>query len=121
MIVTGTRQSGLIAAESPAPIQIISPAALKAASGNPDVMATLAQVIPSLSQQAFGADQAGQTLQIKLRGLSPNDVLILISSARAGAEVVTENIKHFSRWASLFRRMGVPTRVREVHRSDHPD
>jgi predicted nucleic acid-binding protein len=50
-----------------------------------------------------------------------NDVLILISGARAGAEVVTENAKHFSRWASLFRRMGIPSRVRELHRSDHLD
>src|SRR6201996_8507763 len=82
VIVTGTRQSGMIAAESPAPIQIISPEVLKAASGNPDLMTTLAQVIPSLSMQAFGADQSGQTLQVKLRGLSPNDVLILINGKR---------------------------------------
>jgi predicted nucleic acid-binding protein len=50
-----------------------------------------------------------------------NDVLILISGARAGAEVVTENVKHFSRWATLFRRMGIVTRVREVRRDDHLD
>ncbi|MBI2897679.1 MAG: PIN domain-containing protein [Deltaproteobacteria bacterium] len=50
-----------------------------------------------------------------------DDVLILISSARAGAEVVTENASHFTRWASLFRRMGIATRVREVHRRDHVD
>jgi iron complex outermembrane recepter protein len=82
VIVTGTRQSGMLAAESPAPIQIISPAALKAASGNPDLMTTLAQIVPSLTMQAFGADMAGQTLQVKLRGLSPNDVLILINGKR---------------------------------------
>jgi predicted nucleic acid-binding protein len=50
-----------------------------------------------------------------------NDVLILVSSGRVGAEVVTENVKHFSRWASLLRRMGVSTRIREVHRSEHLD
>ena len=82
VIVTGTRVTGIKAADSPAPIQVISPEALKAAAGNPDVMTTLAQVIPSLTMQAFGADQSGQTLQVKLRGLSPNDVLILINGKR---------------------------------------
>ena len=50
-----------------------------------------------------------------------NDVLILISSGRIGAEVVTENAKHFSRWVALFRRMGVSLRIREVHRGEHLD
>ena len=49
VIVTGTRTTGLEAAESPAPIQILSPAALEAASGNPDLMQTLAQIVPSLT------------------------------------------------------------------------
>src|ERR1700722_16305648 len=82
VIVTGTRQSGLSAAESPAPVQILSAAALEAASGNPDLMTTLAQIVPSLSMQAFGFDMAGQTLQAKLRGLSPNHVLILVNGKR---------------------------------------
>ncbi len=50
-----------------------------------------------------------------------NDVLILLSGAAIRAEVVTENAKLFSRWAVLFRRMGVPTRVREVRREDYLD
>ena len=82
VIVTGTRQSGLSAAESPAPVQILSADALQAASGNPDLMTTLAQLVPSLTIQAFGFDMAGQTLQAKLRGLSPNHVLILVNGKR---------------------------------------
>jgi iron complex outermembrane receptor protein len=82
IIVTGTRVTGLSAAESPAPVQILSPAALQAASGNPDLMTTLSQLIPSLTMQAFGFDMAGQTLQAKLRGLSPNHVLILVNGKR---------------------------------------
>ena len=82
VIVTGTRQSGLSAAESPAPVQILSADALQAASGNPDLMTTLSQLIPSLTMQAFGFDMAGQTLQAKLRGLSPNHVLILVNGKR---------------------------------------
>jgi len=50
-----------------------------------------------------------------------NDVLILLSGARAGAEVVTENAKPFTRWSALLRRMGVPVRVREVRREDFLD
>ena len=82
VIVTGTRVSGLSAAESPAPVQILSPQALESASGNPDLMTTLSQLIPSLTMQAFGFDMAGQTLQAKLRGLSPNHVLILVNGKR---------------------------------------
>src|ERR1700674_3147171 len=47
VIVTGTRQGGLQAAESPAPVQILSAEALQAAAGNPDLMSTLAQIVPS--------------------------------------------------------------------------
>jgi len=82
IIVTGSRQAGLKASDSPAPIQILSADALKAASGSPDLMSTLAQVVPSLTMQAFGFDMAGQTLLAKLRGLSPNHVLVLINGKR---------------------------------------
>ena len=82
VILTGTRQGGLQAAESPAPIQILSNQTLEQLKANPDLMSTLAQVVPSLTMQAFGPDMAGQTLQAKLRGLSPNDVLILVNGKR---------------------------------------
>jgi iron complex outermembrane recepter protein len=82
VIVTGTRTTGLTATESPAPVQILSADALKAASGNPDLMTTLSQLVPSLTIQAFGFDMAGQTLQAKLRGLSPNHVLVLVNGKR---------------------------------------
>ena len=82
IIVTGSRQAGLKAADSPAPIQILSADALKVAAGSPDLMSTLSQIVPSLTMQAFGADMAGQTLQAKLRGLSPNHVLVLVNGKR---------------------------------------
>jgi len=82
VIVTGTRQGGLEAAESPAPVQILSAETLQAASGSQELMSALAQIVPSLTMEAFGFDQAGQTLMAKLRGLSPNDVLILINGKR---------------------------------------
>jgi iron complex outermembrane receptor protein len=82
IIVTGSRQAGLKASDSPAPIQILSAEALKAASGNPDLMSTLAQIVPSMTVEAFGGDMANQTLLAKLRGLSPNHVLVLINGKR---------------------------------------
>jgi iron complex outermembrane recepter protein len=82
IIVTGTRQAGLEAADSPAPIQILSPAALEAAAGNPDLMQTLAQIVPSLTVQGFANDMANQTVQYKLKGLSPNHVLVLVNGKR---------------------------------------
>ena len=82
IIVTGSRQAGLKAADSPAPVQIISAEALKTASGNPDLLTALAQIVPSFSMQAFGNDLAGETLQARLRGLSPNDVLVLVNGKR---------------------------------------
>ncbi|MGA2777134.1 MAG: TonB-dependent receptor [Steroidobacteraceae bacterium] len=81
VIVTGTRQTGIKAVDSAAPIQIVSAADLKA-SGSPDLMSALAQVVPSLQMQAFGFDMSGQTLQARLRGVSPNDVLVLINGKR---------------------------------------
>lgn len=50
-----------------------------------------------------------------------NDVLILLSGARAGAQVVTENARPFIRWAALFGRMRVAVRVQEVRRKDYLD
>jgi iron complex outermembrane receptor protein len=81
VIVTGSRQTGIKASDSAAPIQIISTEALKN-SGAPDLMSALAQLVPSLQMQAFGADMAGQTLQARLRGVSPNDVLVLVNGKR---------------------------------------
>src|SRR5271170_351869 len=81
IIVTGSRVTGLRASDSPAPIQIVSAQAL-VNSGAPDVMSALAALVPSLQMQAFGFDMAGQTLQARLRGVSPNDVLVLINGKR---------------------------------------
>ncbi len=81
VIVTGTRQKGIIAAESAAPIQIIAGDTLQA-TGKSTLIDALAQLVPSFQAQAFGADMANQTLQARLRGLSPNHVLVLVDGKR---------------------------------------
>jgi len=82
VIVTGTRVTGIKAVESAAPIQVIASQSIERAAGKPDLITTLSNLIPSLTAQAFGGDQANQTLQAKIRGLSPNDVLVLIDGKR---------------------------------------
>jgi iron complex outermembrane receptor protein len=81
VIVTGTRQKGMEAAESPTRIQIIGSSELKD-TGQPNLVNALAQLVPSLIAQASGTDMANNTLQARLRGLSPNDVLVLVDGKR---------------------------------------
>jgi iron complex outermembrane receptor protein len=81
VVVTGTRQVGLAASESPSPIMVLGSAELQA-SGKPDLVQALAAIVPSFTAQAFGGDMANQTLQAKLRGLSPNHALVLIDGKR---------------------------------------
>ena len=81
IIVTGTRTLGLTVADSPAPIQVLSSAAL-GRTGSPDLLQSLAQQLPSIQAQAFGSDLQAHTLQMKLRGLSPNHTLILVNGKR---------------------------------------
>jgi len=82
VVVTGTRQSGLAATESPVPIEVLSSDVLQRASAQGDLSGTLAQVLPSLTTQAYGPDMANLALQAKMRGLSPNHVLVLVDGKR---------------------------------------
>jgi iron complex outermembrane receptor protein len=81
IIVTGTRRTGLEAAESPAPVQVISPEALSRV-GQPDLIQAMTQNVPSFTAQAFGGDSAALTLSARLRGLSPNHALVLVNGKR---------------------------------------
>jgi iron complex outermembrane receptor protein len=81
VIVTGTRATGLDAYTSSSPVQVLDASELQAA-GRSDLMNALANVVPSFTAQAFGGDMANQTLQAKLRGLSPNHTLVLVNGKR---------------------------------------
>jgi len=81
VIVTGTRQTGLKAVDSPSPIQVLDIGALER-TGQPDLIQAMAQNLPSFTAQAFGGDTANLTLSAKLRGLSPNHTLVLINGKR---------------------------------------
>ena len=81
VIVTGTRQTGVTAADSAAPIQVVGAGALKRV-GQPDLIQSLAQNLPSFNAEAEGGDTANLTLTAALRGLNPNDTLILVDGKR---------------------------------------
>ena len=81
IIVTGTRVAGLRAVDSPAPIQVLGAPAL-ARVGSPGLIQALALSAPSFNAQAIGNDMANETLSARLRGLSPNHVLVLVNGKR---------------------------------------
>jgi iron complex outermembrane receptor protein len=81
IVVTGTRTTGLRAVDSAAPVQVLGNDILKR-TGSPALLQSLAQNIPSLQAQAFGSDEAEFNLEFKLRGLSPNQTLVLVDGKR---------------------------------------
>ena len=81
IIVTGTRQTGVKAADSAAPIEIVGASALKRV-GQPNLIDSLEQNLPSFNAEAYGQDAAALVLAANLRGLNPNDTLVLINGKR---------------------------------------
>ncbi|HWF63619.1 MAG TPA: TonB-dependent receptor, partial [Rhizomicrobium sp.] len=82
VIVTGTRVQGMTAADSAAPIQVLGTDALSHGTGSTDLRQQLGQTVPSFTAQQFGGDTANLTLSAALRGLSPNDTLVLVNGHR---------------------------------------
>ena len=81
IIVTGTRTTGTRAADSAAPIQILGASTIENV-GQRDLRQVLGQSLPSLGAQSFGGDAANLTLNVALRGISPNDTLVLVNGKR---------------------------------------
>lgn len=81
VIVTGTRAQGLRASDSAAPIQVVDSNALLR-TGSPNVAQSLTQNVPAFTVQSYGGDTQALTLAAALRGLSPNDTLVLINGKR---------------------------------------
>ena len=81
IIVTGTRFPGVRAVDSIDPLQVVTASELDHA-GPPDLMSSLATIVPSFNTQAVGNDLAQETLAARLRGMSPNHTLVLINGKR---------------------------------------
>jgi iron complex outermembrane recepter protein len=82
MIVTGTRTSNRTAAESTAPIDIITPEALQA-TGTTELATALSRALPSLNfPRPTISDGSSAVRPAQLRGLSPDHVLVLVNGKR---------------------------------------
>ncbi len=81
VIVTGTRQLGRTKQASPAPVDVITQADLQR-TGQQNVFDALNKLLPSFEIPAEGFDTAGLVRSARLRGLSPDDTLVLIDGKR---------------------------------------
>lgn len=82
LIVTGTRVSDRTVAESQSPIDIITPEALQA-TGTTELATALARALPSLNfPRPAITDGTSGVRPAQLRGLSPDQVLVLVNGKR---------------------------------------
>ena len=81
VIVTGTRQVGIRAVDSTAPIQVVGSTQLKETGSN-DLASILEVSVPSFNVSANGGDAAAVHVLANLRGLNPDDTLVLVDGKR---------------------------------------
>jgi len=81
LVVTGTRTQGRSAMQSATPIDKLDTAALEK-QGNGDMTETLKNLVPSFSATPLTGDGSAFVRPTSLRGLPPDDVLILMNSKR---------------------------------------
>ncbi|THD64481.1 TonB-dependent receptor [Phenylobacterium sp.] len=82
VIVTGSRATaGVRAEDSPAPVQVVGAQAI-ARNGYTDLSTALSTLVPSLNVSTGQQDSGTLKVQAALRGLSPNDTLVLVNGKR---------------------------------------
>ncbi|MBR0560282.1 TonB-dependent receptor plug domain-containing protein [Neokomagataea anthophila] len=81
VIVTGTRAAHVKARQSISPITLISAATL-ARSGELNVSNALTRTYPSISMSARGSNTNSLVASIQMRGLNPNETLVLVDGKR---------------------------------------
>lgn len=82
MVVTGTRVFTRSAVQSLAPIDVLTPQELRS-TGAPDLTAALRALLPSINfSQPSNVDATEAVRSVQLRGLSPDEVLVLIDGKR---------------------------------------
>mgnify|MGYP001554633821 CR=1 FL=1 len=94
VIVTGTRASDRTESSSLTPIDVVSAKVLQQ-TGTTDLPTALARIIPSLNfPRPAAADTADTQRPAQLRGLSPDQVLVLVNGKRwhSGAMVLNNGV-----------------------------
>ena len=82
VVVTGTRVQGMTAADSAAPVTVLGTSALTQGAGTADIRQALGQTVPSFTAESSASDSARLNLNAALRGLSPNDTLVMVNGKR---------------------------------------
>lgn len=95
IIVTGTRAVGMQAAESAAPVQVLSADSISRV-GQPNLNQVLTQIVPSFTAQTQGTDMSSFSLSARLRGLSPNHTLVLVNGKRRHGNGILQVLGAFS-------------------------
>jgi iron complex outermembrane receptor protein len=82
IVVTGTRVAGRSRLETASPIDVLSSAALRR-QGSTELSQTLANIAPSIDFPRPSATDGTDAIRpITLRGLSPDQVLVLVNGVR---------------------------------------
>ncbi|AFW01026.1 TonB-dependent outer membrane siderophore receptor [Gluconobacter thailandicus F149-1 = NBRC 100600] len=81
MIVTGTHAFNRRARDSTSPISVLTAATLRR-SGQMNLADAIVRTDPSITVNAVGADAGALTSSIRMRGLNPNEVLVLVDGKR---------------------------------------
>ena len=81
IIVTGTRDVGVKAIESPTPISVVGADAL-ASTGANNAFDALKDILPSFSAAAQNFDSGEFIKAARLRGMNPGEVLVLVNGKR---------------------------------------
>jgi iron complex outermembrane receptor protein len=83
MVVVGTRSAGRIRTETTAPVDVISVSSLMTNSGRADITSMLNYAAPSLNaNKQSGSDGADHIDLATLRGLGPDQTLVLVNGKR---------------------------------------
>jgi len=82
VVVTGTRRSNRTVAESESPVDVLSARDLQA-SGAPDLGTVLSQLLPSFNDPRPSVTDASDAVRAaQLRGLAPDETLVLVDGKR---------------------------------------
>jgi len=81
IIATGVRSGTRSVMKSVSPIEVVTGAQLSR-TGNTNLIEAVSQLVPSVTTTPFGTGTGNLTDSIRLRGLNPDDTLVLINGKR---------------------------------------
>uniref|UniRef100_UPI0035CC08C0 TonB-dependent receptor plug domain-containing protein n=1 Tax=uncultured Sphingomonas sp. TaxID=158754 RepID=UPI0035CC08C0 len=109
IIVTGTRTAGRSRLDSSSPVDVLSAATLQR-QGTTELAAALAVVVPSIDfPRSAAVDATDSVRPITLRGLSPDETLVLIDGIRGHSSALLNTNGSVGRGSAAFDLDTIPT------------